>query len=129
MLTRNVAKNNVTNSNMLFGRSMPVSLLLMLLLSFCQGSLLPLQSDLKRPEVPATTAANAAVNGGAVAAATADSASEARGSIDSNLNLLPRPATLLLDGMPSAATAQLYPVNLTRQHEGDIFWTNGKLLR
>ncbi|XP_073844648.1 shavenoid [Musca autumnalis] len=129
MLTRNVAKNNDTN-NMLFSHaSMPVLLLFMSLLSFCQGSLLPLQSDLKREEVPTTAGTTSAIAGSdssAVDNAANSGASEARGVIDSNLNLLPRAATLLLDAMqPSAATAQLYPVNLTRQHEGDIFWTNG----
>ncbi|XP_037812218.1 uncharacterized protein LOC119603982 isoform X1 [Lucilia sericata] len=58
-------------------------------------------------------------------------ASEARGSIDridTISNLLPHPANFLLDNIVSTAgsTAGIVTsVNLTRQHDGDIFWTNG----
>lgn len=112
---------------MLFTHYIPV---LLLVLSFCQGSLLPLQTDLKHATEDSTietvtTAANAALLE-AGAGEVGDTASEARGAIDANHNILPRPANLLLDTMPSASTLQVYPVNLTRQHEGDIFWTNGK---
>lgn len=58
-------------------------------------------------------------------------ASEGRGSIDrfdTISNLLPHPANFLLDNIVSTAGSAgiSASVNLTRQHDGDIFWTNGK---
>ncbi|XP_059225538.1 uncharacterized protein LOC106086659 [Stomoxys calcitrans] len=136
MLPRNVANNNDFN-NMLPNHYIPI---LLMALSFCQGSLLPPQTDLKHAEEPGSNAsqvggvvdANGTVDAAAAApvavVAAGDNASEARGSMDGNLNLLPRPANLLLDAIPSVASAQGSPMNLTREHEGDIFWTNGVTL-
>lgn len=60
-------------------------------------------------------------------------ASEARGAIDridTISNLLPHPTNFLLDNIVSTAgsTGIVTSVNLTRQHDGDIFWTNGKYI-
>ena len=56
--------------------------------------------------------------------------SEARGSIDRMdivSNLLPRPTNFLLDSIASTAAGNaIQAVNLTRQHDGDVFWTSGK---